>query len=90
MLDAPASTNELANELRAATSRLRSALDHTATAAPVSNQLTHELSAINDIADQIDVAMSTEPVHVRILVVDDTEVNRTVLTAQLQLSLIHI
>lgn len=84
MLDAPTSTTELANELRAATSRLRSALDQTpTTVAPFGSQVSCELSTIDGIADQIDVAVSPEPVAIRILVVDDTEVNRTVLVSQL-------
>lgn len=82
MLDAPASTTELVNELRAATSRLRSALDHPAV--PVTGQLTSELATIEHIADQIDVAVTSKPIAARVLVVDDTDVNRTVLVSQLQ------
>ena len=85
MLDAPASTNALAEELRAATSRLRTAIDSAGmSVAPVGQQVSCELSTIEHLADQIAVVVSSDPMHARVLVVDDTEVNRTVLVSQLQ------
>ena len=67
MLDAPASTNALAEELRAATSRLRTAIDSAGTAtAPVDQQVSSELSTIEHLADQIAI------VHIRLLFENDT------------------